>query len=46
MRRLGGMPVKLPNPKYVAKPYEQMQYPGQRVRIDVMRLLKFFEENK
>lgn len=35
LRRLGGMPVKLPNPKYVAKPYEQMQYPGQRVQIDV-----------
>lgn len=26
---------KLPNPKYVAKQYEQMQYPGQRVQIDV-----------
>ena len=24
-----------PNPKYVAKPYEQMQFPGQRVQIDV-----------
>ena len=29
------MAVKLPNPKYVPKPYEQMQYPGQRVQIDV-----------
>ena len=24
--------VKLPNPKYIARPYEQMQYPGQRVQ--------------
>ena len=29
------MAVKLPNPKYIPKPYEQMQYPGQRVQIDV-----------
>ena len=29
------MGVKLPNPKYLASPYEQMQYPGQRVQIDV-----------
>lgn len=29
------LPVKPPNPKYIAKPYEQMQYPGQRVQIDV-----------
>ena len=35
LRRIGGAPTKLPNPKYVAKPYEQMQYPGQRVQIDV-----------
>jgi hypothetical protein len=27
--------VKSPNPKYIAKPYEQMTYPGQRVQIDV-----------
>ena len=26
---------KLPNPKYIPKPYEQMSYPGQRVQIDV-----------
>ena len=26
------MEVKLPNPKYIARPYEQMQYPGQRVQ--------------
>lgn len=35
LRRLNGAPVKLPNPKYVAKPYEQMTYPGQRGQIDV-----------
>ncbi|MDO4581400.1 MAG: DDE-type integrase/transposase/recombinase [Bacillota bacterium] len=29
------MAVKLPNPKYIPKPYEQMQYPGQRGQIDV-----------
>lgn len=33
--RLGQMAVKPPNPKYIPKPYEQMQYPGQRVQIDV-----------
>ena len=33
--RIDGKPVKLPNPKYIPKPYEQMQYPGQRVQIDV-----------
>ena len=27
--------VKLPNPKYVPKPYEKMSYPGQRFQIDV-----------
>ena len=26
-----GEMVKPPNPKYIPKPYEQMQYPGQRV---------------
>lgn len=31
----GEMAVKLPNPKYIPKPYEQMQYPGQRIQIDV-----------
>ena len=29
------MGVKLPNSKYIARPYEQMQYPGQRVQIEV-----------
>ena len=35
LRRTGEGRSKLPNPKYTAKPYEQMQYPGQRVQIDV-----------
>ena len=35
LRRQGQMAVKPPNPKYVAKPYEQMQFPGQRIQIDV-----------
>lgn len=35
LRRQGMMAVKPPNPKYIPKPYEQMQYPGQRVQIDV-----------
>ena len=33
LRRQGQMTVKPPNPKYIAKPYEKMQYPGQRVQI-------------
>lgn len=35
LRKHGAMAVKLPNPKYVPKPYEQMKYPGQHVQIDV-----------
>ena len=35
LRRQGDMAVKPPNPKYIAKPYEKMNYPGQRVQIDV-----------
>ena len=35
MRRLGMFPQPAPKKKYVPKPYEQMQYPGQRVQIDV-----------
>ena len=35
LRKSGQMAKKLPNPKYVPKPYEQMKYPGQRVQIDV-----------
>lgn len=29
------MAVHPPNPKYIAKPYEQMNYLGQRIQIDV-----------
>ena len=35
LKATGQMAVKLPNPKYTPKPYEKMQYPGQRVQIDV-----------
>ena len=35
LRKHGAMAVKLPNSKYLPKPYEQMKYPGQRVQIDV-----------
>lgn len=35
LRRQGEMAFKPPNPKYVAKPYEAMLYPGQRIQIDV-----------
>ena len=35
LRRIDEKPVKLPNPKYIPKPYEKIQYPGQRVQIDV-----------
>ena len=35
LRIQGIMAVNPANPKYVAKPYEQMQYPGQRIQIDV-----------
>ena len=35
LRRSGQMAMKLPNPKYIPKPYEKMQYPGQRGQIDV-----------
>lgn len=35
LTRSGQMAVKLPNPKYIPKPYEQMKYPGQRGQIDV-----------
>ena len=31
----GQMAVKLPNPKYVPKPYKAADYPGQKVQIDV-----------
>lgn len=35
LNKLELQPVKPPNPKYIPKPYEKMQYPGQRVQIDV-----------
>lgn len=35
LKKRGQMAIKLPNPKYVPKPYEQMTYPGQRAQIDV-----------
>ena len=35
LRNRGQMAVKLPNPKYIPKPYEKMDHPGQRVQIDV-----------
>lgn len=35
MRRLGMFPPAKAKNKYMPKPYEQMQYPGQRVQIDV-----------
>lgn len=35
LRKHGEQGLKPPNPKYVAKPYEKMQYLGQRVQIDV-----------
>ena len=35
MRRLGMFPQPKAQTPYRAKPYEQMQYPGQRVQVDV-----------
>ena len=35
LRKRGQMAVKLPNPKYVPKKYQQAEYPGQKVQIDV-----------
>ena len=35
LRREGLAPQEKPKNKYKPKPYEQMQYPGQRVQIDV-----------
>ena len=35
LRRQGQMAVKLPNPKYIPKPYEKMRFPSERVQIDV-----------
>ncbi len=35
LNKLELQPVKPPNQKYIPKPYEKMQYPGQRVQVDV-----------
>lgn len=35
LRRQGIMAVHPPNPKYIPKPYEQMDHPGQRIQVDV-----------
>ena len=35
LMKRGQMAVKLPNPKYIPKPYKQADYPGQKVQIDV-----------
>lgn len=35
LQRIGFIPVHLPNPKQIHKPYEAMLYPGQRVQVDV-----------
>ena len=35
LKKTGVMAVKLKNPKYIPKEYEQMRFPGQRVQIDV-----------
>jgi len=40
MRRLGLIPAKPAKKKYIPKPYEQMQYPGQRIQIDVKHVPK------
>ena len=45
LRRQGQMAVKPPNPKYVAKQYEQMQFPGQRVQIDVKLVPEMYMAN-
>lgn len=35
LKRQGIMALHPPNPKYIPKPYEQMDYPGQRIQVDV-----------
>ena len=35
LKKQGMMAVKPPNPKYIPKPYETMDYPGQRIQVDV-----------
>ena len=48
LRKKNLLPVKPANPKYAAKPYEQMLYPGQRIQIDEYsrwRFVEAFEEH-
>jgi transposase len=40
MRRLGMFPKTKAKKPYIPKPYEQMQYPGQRIQIDVKHVSK------
>jgi transposase len=40
MRHMGYFFNKKPKKKYIPKPYEQMDYPGQRVQIDVKHVPK------
>ncbi len=35
LKRLNAIPIKLPNPKYIPKPYEIIKFPGQKVQIDI-----------
>ena len=35
LKKRGQMAEKLPNPKYVPKPYKEADYPGQKIQIDV-----------
>ena len=48
LRSRGQMAVKLPNPKYVPKPYEKMQYPGyyQFTFIDEYSRFRYLEAFK
>lgn len=45
LRKQGIMAVHPPNPKYVPKPYEQMDYPGQRIQVDVKFILSVCLKN-
>ena len=46
LRKQGIMAVKSTNPKYVAKSYERMFGPGERIQIDVKFVLYGFLLNK
>ena len=35
LKRHGITTIHPKNPKYISKPYEQMQFPGQRIQVDV-----------